>query len=132
MSPVDANTEEFPMQYALLINEQETQWESYSEQEQADVMAGYQKFSQYLVENGHMRSGERLQPTRTATTVRVNNDEVTLTDGPFCETKEQLGGFFLIDAKDLDEAVKLAAMIPTARAGSIEIRPIWLMDSSSD
>lgn len=116
------------MQYVLLINEDEALWDSYTPEQQDEVMAGYAKFSQYLVDNGHMRGGERLQPVHTATTVRVRDGEVALTDGPFCETKEQLGGFYLVDAADLDEACKLAAMIPTATAGSIEVRPIWLME----
>ena len=117
------------MQYALLIHEDEKLWDSYSAEQQGKIMAGYGAFSQYLIDNGHMRGGERLQPVHTATTVRVRDGEVALSDGPFCETKEQLGGFYLVDAADLDEATKLAAMIPTAAVGSIEVRPIWMMDS---
>lgn len=115
------------MQYVLLINEEESVWDSYSAEQQDEIMAGYGTFSQYLVENGHMLGGERLQPIHTATTVRVRDGEVSLTDGPFCETKEQLGGFYLVEAKDLDQATKLAAMIPTAAVGSIEVRPVWMM-----
>ena len=116
------------MQYLLLIQEDEAKWSQYSEAEQGEIMKGYQAFSQYLVDNNHMCGGERLQPSHTATTVRVRGGETLLTDGPFSETKEQLGGYYLVEAKDLDEATRLAAMIPTAKAGSIEVRPVWAMD----
>ncbi|MCG6873527.1 MAG: YciI family protein [Betaproteobacteria bacterium] len=74
--------------------------------------------------SGHCIASEALQPVRTATTVRVRNGQVSVTDGPFAETKEQLAGFYLIDAKDLDEAIALAARIPPAQEGSVEVRPI--------
>ena len=74
--------------------------------------------------SGHCIASEALQPIQTATTVRVRNDKVSVTDGPFAETKEQLAGFYLIDAKDLNEAIQIAAKIPPARVGSIEVRPI--------
>jgi hypothetical protein len=74
-----------------------------------------------------LQGGERLQPVTTATTVRVRDDEVVTSDGPFAETKEQLGGFYLVECKDLDEAIEVAAKIPGARHGSIEVRPIWEM-----
>ncbi|MFK8020639.1 MAG: YciI family protein [Pseudomonadales bacterium] len=120
--------EENIMQYALLIHEDEKLWDSYTPEQQGEVMQGYATFSQYLVDNDHMRGGERLQPSHTATTVRVRDGEVALSDGPFAETKEQFGGLYLVDAADLDEATKLAAMIPTAAAGCVEVRPIWLME----
>src|SRR5689334_4390697 len=81
-------------------------------------------FSDGLKKDGHRIAAEALQSVHTATTVRVRNGKVSMTDGPFAETKEQLAGFYLIDAKDLDEAVALAAKIPPARVGSIEVRPI--------
>lgn len=118
------------MQYVLLINEEEQLWDQMSEAEQGAVMQGYGTFTQYLIENEHMLGGERLHPVTTASTVRVRDGEVSITDGPFCETKEQLGGFYLVNAKDLDEATKLAAMIPTSTTGSIEIRPVWMMEDS--
>lgn len=118
------------MQYILLIQEDEAAWNATSAAEQGEIMAGYQAFSEYLVKNDHMLSGERLQPSNTATTVRVRDGKVALTDGPFTETKEQLGGFYMVNAADLDEATKLAAMIPTAKLGSIEVRPVWLMQNS--
>jgi hypothetical protein len=74
--------------------------------------------------SGHCIASEALQPVETATTVRIRNDKVSITDGPFAETKEQLAGFYLIEAKDLDEAIQLATGIPPARTGSIEVRPI--------
>jgi len=116
------------MQYALLIHENESVWDSYSEAEQGEIMAGYGSFSEHLAQHKHMLGGERLQPSHTATTVRVRDGKVALTDGPYSETKEQLGGFYLVEAKDLDEATKLAAMIPTAKGGSIEVRPVWTMN----
>ena len=81
-------------------------------------------FDAALRASGHCVASEALQPVSTATTVRVRNGKVSMTDGPFSETKEQLAGFYLIDAKDLNEAIQLAAKIPPARVGSIEVRPI--------
>jgi hypothetical protein len=77
-----------------------------------------------LQASGHSIAGEALQPVHTATTVRVRNGKVTVTDGPFAETKEQLVGFYLVDAHDLNEAIQLASKIPPARVGSIEVRPV--------
>jgi len=116
------------MQYALLIHETEGVWDSYSEAEQGEIMAGYGTFSEHLAKHKQLVSAERLQPSHTATTVKLRDGKVALTDGPFTETKEQLGGFYVVEAQDLDEATKLAAMIPTAKAGTIEIRPIWVME----
>ncbi|WP_439510417.1 YciI family protein [Marinimicrobium koreense] len=81
-------------------------------------------YAQSLAERGHMLAGEALEPVATATTVRVRGGQVSITDGPFAETKEQLAGFYMIDAKDLNEAITIAAGIPPARVGSIEVRPI--------
>ncbi len=78
-----------------------------------------------LRESGHHIAAEALQSIHTATTVRVRNGKMAVTDGPFAETKEQLAGFYLIDAKDLNEAIQLAAKIPLARVGSVEVRPVW-------
>jgi hypothetical protein len=83
-----------------------------------------------LVERGRFIAAQALQPVRTATTLRVRNGKVTLTDGPFAETKEQLGGFFFIEASDLDEALKIAARIPGGRIGSVEVRPIWELEQT--
>ena len=80
-----------------------------------------------MAERGVLQGGERLRPTSDATTVRVRNGEILATDGPFAETKEQLAGYFLVECKDLDEAIEVAAMIPGATDGSVEVRPIWEM-----
>ncbi len=91
------------------------------------MMADYGTFTQGIVQNGNFKGGERLRPVSTATTVRVRDGKILITDGPFAETREQLGGFYLIDAKNLDEATAIAARIPGARLGSVEVRPIWMM-----
>jgi hypothetical protein len=107
------------MKYLLLIYENEQRWASgYDKAE----MAEYGKFGEKF--RAQIAGGHALQPTRTATTVRVREGKRLTTDGPFAETKEQLGGFYLIEAKDLDEAVDIAGRIPAARYGSIEVRPI--------
>ena len=112
------------MQYMLLIYGDQDGWKSLSEEEGAQIMQAYMQFTQELQESGSMVAGDALQPTETATTVRVRNDETLTTDGPFAETKEQLGGFYLIEAKDLDHAVEVASRIPGASAGCVEVRPV--------
>jgi hypothetical protein len=87
----------------------------------------YTEFTKSIVQAGKFKAGDRLKPTSTASTVRVRDGKVTTTDGPFAETREQLGGYYIVDAKDLDEAIGIAARIPGARIGSIEVRPIWPM-----
>ena len=88
------------------------------------MMTAYAEFTQDIHERGLMESGEALQPTSTATTVKVRNGERIITDGPFAETREQLGGYYLLNCKDLDEALDCAARIPGAQVGSVEVRPI--------
>lgn len=112
------------MQYLLLIYDQESQWGKMSEAEQGIMMQEYGELSKSLQQSGHYRAGSQLHPVSKATTVRVRDGKKLVTDGPFAETKEQLGGYYLIDAKDLDDAVAIAARIPSARFGSIEIRPL--------
>ena len=112
------------MQYILLIYANEAEQAKRSAEENAKIFDGYMSFSKSITESGHMKGGEPLEPVSTATTVRVKGEKVIRTDGPFAETREQLGGYYLIEAKDLDEAVAIAARIPDARGGSIEIRPI--------
>ena len=90
-----------------------------------ELMEGYGKFTADLAQSGALVGGERLRPTMTATTVRVRDGETLTTDGPFAETKEQFGGYYLIDVKDLDDAIHWASKIPTALYGSVEVRPIW-------
>lgn len=112
------------MQYAMLIYHNEAANMQMNEQEQGVLMAGYNAFTAEVQQSGAMRSGEALMPTTNATTVRVRQGKILTTDGPFAETKEQLGGFYLLDCKDLDEAIAMAAKIPDANNGSIEIRPV--------
>ncbi len=119
------------MKYALLIYNTEPT-EAVPEDLMAAEMEGYQKFGQHITNSGANLGGEALQPTATATTVRVHDGQTISTDGPFAETKEALGGFYLIEAADLDEAIGYAAMIPGATHGSIEIRPIWVVPYMSD
>lgn len=112
------------MQYLLLIYGQESDWDSKTEADRNAVLQEYADFTTSIVQSGHYRAGNELNVTSTATTVRVRDKKRLVTDGPFAETKEQLGGYYLIEAKDLDEAIGIAAGIPSARFGSIEIRPI--------
>lgn len=112
------------MQYMLLIYSAES---DDANQDQATMMAEYGAFTQGIVQSGAMKSADRLKPVATATTVRVRDGKVLTTDGPFAETREQLGGYYLIEAKDLDEATAIAAKVPTAKHGSIEVRPVWAM-----
>lgn len=112
------------MKYLCLIYENEKNWESKPPAESEAIMNEYFAFTADIQRNGKLVAGEALQPTQTATTVRVRNGKVSTTDGPFVETKEQLGGFYLIEAKDLNDAIQVAAKIPSARFGAIEVRPV--------
>ncbi|NUP08882.1 MAG: YciI family protein [Polyangiaceae bacterium] len=116
------------MQYLLLIYDEEKKWAAMSEAETGQMFQEYGGFTQAIKASGHHRAGEALQPISTATTVRVREGKTLTTDGPFAETREQLGGFYLIEAKDLDEAIAIAARIPSAKMGSIEVRPIQVYD----
>ncbi|MEM7255165.1 MAG: YciI family protein [Pseudomonadota bacterium] len=116
------------MQYLLLIYTNEADDLARPEAEQNDIIQRYFSFTQDIVSSGHFKAGDALQPTDTATTVRVRNGDVMTTDGPFAETKEQLGGYYLIEAADLDEATQIAARIPSADHGSVEIRPIMVFE----
>jgi hypothetical protein len=112
------------MKYMLLIYHAEKAWGDLTEQERQNMYAEYGKFSQEIVASGHYISGSELHPVSTATSVRVRDGKELATDGPFAETKEQLGGYYLIEAKDLDEAIGIAARVPSARVGTIEVRPL--------
>lgn len=116
------------MKYLCLIYENEAAWANISKEQGEAIMGEYFAFTDDIKKSGHYVAGEALQPTQTATTVRVRNGKISTTDGPFAETKEQLGGFYLVDAKDLNEAIQIAARIPAARDGSIEVRPIMSFD----
>jgi hypothetical protein len=115
------------VQYLLMICSQEDGAGPAAGEDENVVLEEYGKFMAEMGERGVLLGGERLQSVTDATTVRVRDGEVLTTDGPFAETKEQIGGYFLVDCKDLDEAIEVAAKIPTARSGSIEVRPIWAM-----
>ncbi len=112
------------MRYLCLIYEDEKAWESLPPSESEAIMGEYFGFTEQIRGSGKFVAGEALQPTPTATTVRVRNGKISTTDGPFAETKEQLGGFYLIEAKDLNDAIQVASKIPSARLGSIEVRPV--------
>jgi hypothetical protein len=119
------------MRYALLIYASEQEWAAQSEEQAQAVNQEYMTFTKDIIDRGLMKGGEALQGTATATTVRVREGDTLTTDGPFAETKDQLGGFYLVDCRDLDEAIEVAARIPDARRGSIEIRPIMEDDMPS-
>ena len=112
------------MHYLLLIYGEEKAWTTMSEAERNTLFADYRTYTDEIQKSGHYIGGNPLQPTHTATTVRVRGGKPSTTDGPFAETREQLGGYYLVDAKDLDEATRIAARIPSAKHGSVEIRPI--------
>lgn len=113
------------MQYLLLIYSNEKEIAALNPIERTSMMADYTEFTKGIIQAGQFKAGDRLKPTSAATTVRVRNGQTVTTDGPFAETREQLGGYYLVDAKNLDEAIAIAARIPGARLGSIEVRPIW-------
>jgi hypothetical protein len=116
------------MQYICLIYGDEQGWQGASDDDRRAVMTDYMTFTESIQKSGNMVAGDALQPTSTATTVRVRDGETLVTDGPFAETKEQLGGYYVIDAKDADEALGIAARIPGARHGAIEVRPIVVFE----
>jgi hypothetical protein len=115
------------MQYLLLIYANEQELGALPKPEVDKMLADYHAFSDDITKSGKLVGVNRLQPITTATTVRIRDGKNQITDGPFAETREQLGGYYLVEAKDLCEATKIALRIPGARYGSIEIRPIWAM-----
>jgi hypothetical protein len=113
------------VQYLLMCHMDEERWENLTERERDDVMQKYGEFVQGIVKSGHYRAGGKLAPSSTATTVREKNGKRVNTDGPFAETKEQLGGYHLVECKDLDEALAIAGRIPTLSVGgAVEVRPL--------
>jgi hypothetical protein len=116
------------MKYILLIYGDEAAGAKMTEAEQQTEMQEYYAFTNEVRERGVYDSGEALHPTQSATTVRVRDGKRMTTDGPFAETREQLGGYYVLDCKDLDEAIEFAAKIPSVRHGSVEIRPIAVFD----
>lgn len=112
------------MKYLCLIYDEEKTVAGMSKADRDAFMGEYFAFTEGIRKSGHYLAGEALQPVHTATTVRVRNGRMSTTDGPFAETKEQLGGFYMIEARDLNDAIQVAAKIPSAKVGSIEVRPI--------
>ena len=112
------------MKYLLTIYGDESGWNDVTPEQSAEIMAAYEKFGRDATEAGVMRGGEGLQPSGTATVVRVRDGETVTSDGPFAETREQLGGYYLLDCRDLDDALGWAARIPGAQTGAIEVRPV--------
>ena len=112
------------MKYLCLIYDDEKKMAGMSKSEGEAFMAEYGAFTASVKSSGHYLGGEPLQPVQTATTIRSRNGKVSTTDGPFAETKEQLGGYYLIEAKDLNDALQVAAKIPSAKSGTVEVRPI--------
>jgi len=116
------------MRYVALIYSDEVAEANMTPDEMGALMAGYGKFHEEFGPTGMIPDGARLRPTGSATSVRVRNGDTITTDGPFAETKEHLGGFYMIEAPDLDAAIAIAAKIPTAQTGTVELRPVWEME----
>jgi hypothetical protein len=119
------------MKYLLLCCHEEKTLDSMSKSECVAVMEETMAYCEALKKSGHLIAVEQLEPVQTAMTVRVRNGTASVTDGPFAETKEQVGGFFLIDARDLNEAIQVASKFPSARFGSLEVRPVREFQGSS-
>jgi hypothetical protein len=117
-------SQEAAMQYLCLIYDDEKEWQKLPPAESTRIMGEFSAYTDSIRKSGNYVGGNALQPTHTATTVRVRQGKVATTDGPFAETKEQLGGYYLLKARDLNEAIQLAARIPGARLGSVEVRPV--------
>src|SRR6266436_2026325 len=114
------------MQYLLMIYQNEAEYGKIDAATGKKMMEEYGKFTQSIIQSGNFKAGDALQPTSSATTVRVKDGKPVVTHGPFAETREALFGYYMIDAKDLDEALAIAARVPSARVGSIEVRPIMV------
>jgi hypothetical protein len=112
------------MNYLCLIYDDEQTFATMPKAELDAFMGEYRAFSESIKQSGHYIAGKQLQPVHTATTVRRRNGQLSTTDGPFAETKEQLGGYYLIEARDLTEALQIASRIPSTRTGSVEVRPV--------
>lgn len=118
------------MQYLLILYAAESGFNNLTPEQQAAGYQAYAQFSQEIKNSGKWVGSNRLRPVASATTVRVREGKRVVTDGPYVETKEQLGGYYLIDVKDLDEAIAIAARCPGAQHGSVEVRPIWEMGAA--
>ena len=116
------------MKYLCLIYDDEKMWPSMTKAETDVIMGEYFAFTEAVKKSGHYLGGNALLPTSTATSVRVRQGKTATTDGPFAETKEQLGGYYLIEARDLNDAIQVAARIPGAKTGTVEVRPIQVFE----
>ena len=126
-TPCDQRVEGYTaMKYLCLIYDEEKRFESLARGEMDALMGEYFAFTKDIRQSGHYLGGHDLQPTKSATTVRVRNGRTSTTDGPFAETKEQIGGFYVVDVPSLDRALEIAAMIPAAKTGSVEVRPVMV------
>lgn len=112
------------MKFLCLIYEDERIWESMPHEQAGALLGEYQVFNEEVARKGRLVQGEALQPTTTATTVRIRNGRASTSHGPAVDTREQLGGFYVVEACSMDEAVEMATRIPSARHGSVEVRPI--------
>lgn len=126
-----SNHKEAGMQYMLLIYDDQRVWGAMSEDERGGIIREYFAYGDELREAGKYVAGDALQPTTAAKSVRVRDGALSATDGPFAETKEQLGGYYLIDADSEDEAIEWAAKIPSARLGTIEVRPVMVIPAEA-
>jgi len=118
------------MQYILFIYSSEAEYNKRSAEENNAFSREYMQFTKEIQASGNFRAGDRLEPVTTATTVRVRDGKILKSDGPFAETREQLGGYYIVEAENLDQAVAMAAKLPGARIGSIEVRPIMKMPTA--
>lgn len=118
------------MKYLCLIYDDEKTMAGMSKEESETFMGDYFAFTEDIKKSGHYVAGDALQPVQTATTVRIRSGKTSTTDGPFAETKEQLGGYYMIEARDLNDAIQVASRIPSARTGSVEVRPVMVFDQA--
>jgi hypothetical protein len=128
VSAIQPFKQEETMKYLLLIYRSEAEFGRMNPDQRKNLSAEYGAFTQSIVQSGHFKAGDGLQPITTATTVRVRDGKTLTTDGPFAETREQLAGYYLIEAGNLDDALAIAARIPEAVRGSIEVRPVMVYD----
>jgi hypothetical protein len=126
MTAIQPDHEEHTMQYLLLIYRSEVEFTNMDAAARQKMSGEYTDYTQSIIQSGHFKAGDGLQPTTAATTVRVRDGKTLTTDGPFAETREQLAGYYQVEASDLATAIGLAARIPEARRGSIEVRPIMI------
>jgi hypothetical protein len=123
--PPQTNEGDFTMQYLLMLYVNESGWTKLSKAEQEQGVAAYTAYTEALTKAGVLKGANRLQPSASATTVRTTNGKTQVLDGPYVDSKEQLGGYYLIDAADLDAALSWAARCPAVGHGVVEVRPLW-------